>query len=121
MVLGYPTPLGQDVEASSDVEEELRHRVQIVVATGVGSEDGEVEEDDEDQEGDDEDGVLHHGGDVGATQGDSSGLCVFSRSWKNFQYLLCSCCHDQAEEEYCPCHLDLAFLLTDIHCKRKKA
>ena len=78
MVLGYPTPLGQDVEASSDVEEELRDRVQIVVATGVGSEDGEVEEDDEDQEGHDEDGVLHHGGDVRATQGNRSRLCVFS-------------------------------------------
>ena len=64
--------MGQNIESSTDVEEEFRNWVQIVVAAGIGSKDGKVKEYDDDQEGDDVDGAVEQVGGIRATERDRS-------------------------------------------------
>ena len=64
--------MGQNIESSTDVEEEFRNWVQIVVAASIGSKDGKVKEYDDDQEGDDVDGAVEQVGGIRATERDRS-------------------------------------------------
>jgi len=66
------SPLGQNIESSTDVEEEFRNWVQIVVAASIRSKDGKVKEYDDDQEGDDVDGAVEQVGGIRATERDRS-------------------------------------------------
>ena len=72
MVWRWSSPLGQNIESSTDVEEEFRNWVQIVVAASIGSKDGKVKEYDDDQEGDDVDGAVEQVGGIRATERDRS-------------------------------------------------
>ena len=72
MVLRCSSPLGQNIESSTDVEEEFRNWVQIVVAASIGSKDGKVKEYDDDQEGDDVDGAVEQVGGIRAAERDRS-------------------------------------------------
>ena len=72
MVLRHSRSLAQNIESSSDVEEEFRDWIQIVVAAGVGAKNCKVKEYDDDQEGDDVDGVVEQGGGIRATERDCS-------------------------------------------------
>lgn len=72
MVWRCSSPLGQNIESSTDVEEEFRNWVQIVVAASIGSKDGKVKEYDDDQEGDDVDGAVEQVGGIRATERDRS-------------------------------------------------
>ena len=64
--------MGQNIESSTDVEEEFRNWVQIVVAASIRSKDGKVKEYDDDQEGDDVDGAVEQVGGIRATERDRS-------------------------------------------------
>ena len=72
MVWRCSSPLGQNIESSTDVEEEFRNWVQIVVAASIGSKDGKVKEYDDDQEGDDVDGAVEQVGGIRAAERDRS-------------------------------------------------
>ena len=72
MVWRWSSPLGQNIESSTDVEEEFRNWVQIVVAASIGSKDGKVKEYDDDQEGDDVDGAVEQVGGIRAAERDRS-------------------------------------------------
>ena len=72
MVLRWSSSLGQNIESSTDVEEEFRNWVQIVVAASIRSKDGKVKEYDDDQEGDDVDGAVEQVGGIRATERDRS-------------------------------------------------
>ena len=72
MVWRCSSPLGQNIESSTDVEEEFRNWVQIVVAASIRSKDGKVKEYDDDQEGDDVDGAVEQVGGIRATERDRS-------------------------------------------------
>ena len=72
MVWRWSSPLGQNIESSTDVEEEFRNWVQIVVAASIRSKDGKVKEYDDDQEGDDVDGAVEQVRGIRATERDRS-------------------------------------------------
>lgn len=72
MVWRWSSPLGQNIESSTDVEEEFRNWVQIVVAASIGSKDGKVKEYDDDQEGDDVDGTVEQVRGIRAAERDRS-------------------------------------------------
>ena len=72
MVWRWSSPLGQNIESSTDVEEEFRNWVQIVVAASIRSKDGKVKEYDDDQEGDDVDGAVEQVGGIRAAERDRS-------------------------------------------------
>ena len=72
MVWRCSSPLGQNIESSTDVEEEFRNWVQIVVAASIRSKDGKVKEYDDDQEGDDVDGAVEQVGGIRAAERDRS-------------------------------------------------
>ena len=72
MVWRWSSPLGQNIESSTDVEEEFRNWVQIVVAASIRSKDGKVKEYDDDQEGDDVDGTVEQVRGIRAAERDRS-------------------------------------------------
>lgn len=116
MVLRHSRSLAQNIESSSDVEEEFRDWIQIVVAAGVGAKNCKVKEYDDDQEGDDVDGAVEQGRGVRAAEREGSRLGHLSWSWQHFQYFFCSGGRGKEEEKNDTFHLVLvASMLPEFH------
>ena len=121
VVWRWSSPLGQNIESSTDVEEEFRNWVQIVVAASIRSKDGKVKEYDDDQEGDDVDGAVEQVGGIRAAERDRSWLPVLRWGRQHFQDFFCSdCCQCKEEERNGTSHLALvASMLVDVHWNGK--